>query len=174
MNLIVSSIVGGVNEQNSVVNKCLCRWLLHQKGDYYRPQRSWGKVVYLWFCSQGGVPGPRGCLVPGGAWSGGVWSRGWLVPGGAWSQGGAWSGSLVPGGCLVRGVWRTSHPHPPRWLLLRAVRILLECILVVSNETRDKLRFSWQLNVLSVKIESNYLLIGIILQETNPWRYWSF
>ena len=25
MNLIMSSIVGGVNEQNSIVNKCLCR-----------------------------------------------------------------------------------------------------------------------------------------------------
>ena len=114
------------------------------------------------------MPGPRGCLVPGGAWSGGSgpgddWPR--VVPGsrgvpgrGVWSQEGAWS----------EGVWRTFHPHPPRWLLLRAVRILLECILVVSNETRDKLRFSWQLNVLSVKIESNYLLIGIILQEANP------
>ena len=25
MSLIVSSIVGGVNEQNSIVNKCLCK-----------------------------------------------------------------------------------------------------------------------------------------------------
>ena len=30
---------------------------------------------------------------------------------------------LLPGGCLPGGV------HPPRWLLPRAVRILLECIL---------------------------------------------
>ena len=33
------------------------------------------------------------------------------------------------GGCLVPGWW---CGDPPRWLLLRAVRILLECILVVS------------------------------------------
>ena len=38
-------------------------------------------------------------------------------------------GCLVRGGCLLRGgVWRPLPP--PRWLLLRAVRILLECILV--------------------------------------------
>ena len=60
----------------------------------------------------GGVPGPRvGCLVlgvpgPGGVPGGGVWSQ-W-VPG---PRG-------VPGG------------DPPGQLLLRAVRILLECILV--------------------------------------------
>ena len=55
--------------------------------------------------------------------------------GDAWSRGG-----LLPGGCLVLGelpgpggsapggaaCWR-----PPGWLLLRAVRILLECILVI-------------------------------------------
>ena len=74
------------------------------------------------FCSQGeclvwggpgGVSGPGGCLVLGGACSGGV-------PG--------------PGGCLLWGVpaprgcawWRS-----PGRLLPRAVRILLECILVL-------------------------------------------
>ena len=40
---------------------------------------------------------------------------GGLVTGGAWSR----------GGCLVE--------TPPEWLLLRAVRILLECILVKFN-----------------------------------------
>ena len=45
------------------------------------------------------------------AWSGGVHG-----PGGAWSRGGAWSQGL--------------HGGDPRRLLLRAVRILLECILV--------------------------------------------
>ena len=39
--------------------------------------------------------------------------------------GGAWSG----GGCLVPGVWW----RPPGRLLLRAVCILLECILVIHN-----------------------------------------
>ena len=40
-----------------------------------------------------------------------------------------------PGGCLLRGVWPggclVEAPPPPGRLLLRAVRILLECILVV-------------------------------------------
>ena len=61
----------------------------------------------------GGVSGSGGCLVPGG------------VPGpggGAWSRGGACSGRSGP----VGGTWW----RPPRRLLLRAVRILLECILV--------------------------------------------
>ena len=59
----------------------------------------------------------------------GVWSWGGSGPGGIWSQGGAWSRGMpgpggVPGpeGCLVE--------TPPGRLLLRAVRILLECILV--------------------------------------------
>ena len=69
---------------------------------FYRPQRSWGKVIFSQasvILSAGGVPGPGGC-----AWSGGV-------PG---------PGGMVPGG------------NPPGRLLLRAVRILLECILVSS------------------------------------------
>ena len=54
----------------------------------YRPQRSWGKVIFSQasvILSTGGGPGP------GGAWSrgGGAWS--WVGWGGAWSWG-------VPGG----------------------------------------------------------------------------
>ena len=59
----------------------------------------------------------QGGMVPGGVWSWGVVHG----PGGdAWSQGGAWSqGVHDPGGCMVPGgAWS------------RAVRILLECILV--------------------------------------------
>ena len=69
----------------------------------YRPQRSWGKVIF----SQASVI----LSTAGGSWSrgGGAWS--WVGWGGAWSWG-------VPGG------------DPPGRLLLRAVRILLECILV--------------------------------------------
>ena len=77
--------------------------------------------------STGGVPAPGGCLLLGGAWSWGM-----PGPGSAWSrervpgpeglvQEGAWSG----GTCSWGGTWW----RPPR-LLLRAVRILLECILV--------------------------------------------
>ena len=76
----------------------------------------------------GGVPGPGGCLVPGeSAW--------WRYPhvcysvhrgvpgpgaGGAWSWGVPGPGG-VPGG------------DTSRQLLLRAVRILLECILVLNT-----------------------------------------
>ena len=67
-----------------------------------------------------------GCVVPGGAWSrGGAWSQG---GGGAWSRGVHDPRGVVvlgPGGYMVPGgAWS------PRQLLLRAVRILLECILV--------------------------------------------
>ena len=59
-----------------------------------------------WSC---GVIGAGGGLLPGGVpGPEGVFSRGGLVPGGAW--------------------WR-----PPGRLLLRAVRILLECILVFNS-----------------------------------------
>ena len=54
-----------------------------------------------------GVSAPGGCLIPGG------------VP--------APGGCLLLGGCLLPGV---PGGDPPGWLLLRAVRILLECILV--------------------------------------------
>ena len=93
--------------------------------DNYRPQRSWGKVMFLHMCvyvcvilftggvlsqhalqvvshhalqqgvSSWGVPGPRGCLVPGGAWSQGS------APGGSGPRGSAPAGVPGSGG----GVW---------------------------------------------------------------------
>ena len=60
---------------------------------------------------------------------GGVWSRGVCL---LWGEGGACSqgGHLVPGGgCLLWG----SLVETPRRLLLRAVRILLGCILVSTK-----------------------------------------
>ena len=82
----------------------------------------------LSFCPQGG------CLVPGGVWSrGGAWSQGgvwsWGVPG-AGGVPGLGEGRPGPGGCLVETL---SPPPPSGWLLLRAVRILLECILVSES-----------------------------------------
>ena len=75
----------------------------------------WGKVICLQVCvcPRGGGSGPG--RVPGpGRGLGGAWSWGCLVRG----EGGlVWEGA-VPGG------------NPPKRLLLRAVRILLECILV--------------------------------------------
>ena len=85
----------------------------------------WGKVIFSQACVKNFVH-------RGGAWSGGA----------AWSRGGAWFRG-VPGsrGCLVLGavpgpggpgpgcVW---GGIPQGRLLLRAVRILLECILVLT------------------------------------------
>ena len=83
----------------------------------------WSKVIFSQavcvsriLSTNGYVPGPGGwCLVLGGVpGPGGTWFRG-CVPG--------------PGGCLVGGVVETSLGR----LLLRAVRILLECILVKGS-----------------------------------------
>ena len=98
-----------------------------------------------------------GCLVPGGACPEGVPGPGDLVPGGClvprgflvWGVPGP-GGYLVPGGCLVLGgclvprggVWWRA-PSPGR-LLLRAVRILLECILVTYSNCYKALWDPWQ------------------------------
>ena len=61
---------------------------------------------------------------------GGAWSRGVPAP-----RRGLFSGGSGPGGCLVLGGWYPSmHWGRPPWerrLLLRMVRILLECIIVL-------------------------------------------
>ena len=90
-----------------------------------------GKVMFL----QVSVC-PRG----GGSWSGGAWSGvcawSWGVP----DPGGCSRGCLFLGECLLGGGLVSQHalrqnPPPPRerWLLLRTVRILLECILVSAS-----------------------------------------
>ena len=116
----------------------------------------WGKVIFSEACVKNSVHRgwylpPRGGGVPG---LGGVCSSGGACSRGVCSQGGAWSGGscLLPGGCLVRG--ELSAPRgvpgpgelsapggvpggdPPGWLMLQAVRILLECILVFSMSLR--------------------------------------
>ena len=68
----------------------------------------------------GGVPGPEGSLVPGGIWS-------WR---GAWSWGLPGPGGFGIPACTGRNP-PTLPPTRERWLLLRTVRILLECILVL-------------------------------------------
>ena len=106
---------------------------------FYRPQRSWGKVIFSEACvkNSGGIsrPTPRGG--GWGVWSGGV-SR--STPGGVrglvgWSPdphlgGGGSPGSHIGGfrprgGCIP--ACTEADPHPSTRLLLR---ILLECILV--------------------------------------------
>ena len=112
---------------------------------YYRPQRSWGKVIF-WQASVilstgGGVSAPGGgCLLPGGL----VWGQSGL--GGVWSQGvSGWGGGVWSSGgvCSSGGAW---WRNPPGRLLLRAGRILLECILVKEKLTR---KVTWYLLKLS-------------------------
>ena len=68
-----------------------------------------------------------------GGWSWGVPGRGdGLVPGGCL----LWRGVPAPGGSGLGAWWRPPpETRPPGRLLLRAVRILLECILVCFNFT---------------------------------------
>ena len=99
------------------------------------------KVMFLHVC----VCPWRGLLwevpAPRGACSGGclVWRC--LVLGGPAPGGSAPRGCLVPGRCLVLGELVSQHalrqtPSPQeRRLLLRTLRILLECILVVQKKT---------------------------------------
>ena len=111
----------------------------------YRPQRSCEGYVFRHICDSvhgggggcaipaciaGGIPA---CLAAGGCLlKGGSAPRGcllWGVP--------AW-GVACSGGCLLRGAcWGGGVETPEsRWLLLRTVRILLECILVIKELLR--------------------------------------
>ena len=115
---------------------------------FYRPQRSWGKVIFLHvsvilFTVGGGYPSMP-CRFPGPHLRGNL--RGlarevsrphtWGGPGCLlWGGGACSKGVPAPGGGVET---------PPPWrLLLRAVRILLECILVQwyfygSNKTEKR------------------------------------
>ena len=93
---------------------------------YYRPQRV-GKVMFLHvsvILFTGGVPALGGYACSGGC----LLQRGLLWEG-ACSQGVPAPGGLLPGVPAPGGggAWR---PPRSRWLLLRTVHILLECILV--------------------------------------------
>ena len=67
----------------------------------------------------------------------GVSAPGWpcLLPGGMSAPRGCVS---APGGCLFRGGLPGGDPLPPRRILLRAVRILLECIFVFLIIMKDE------------------------------------
>ena len=84
----------------------------------YRPQRSCEDYVFTGVCLSTGVS------ALGGAWSWGVCSGGMPGPGGCLLPVGAWSRGV--------GIPACTEADPPweRRLLLRTVRILLECILV--------------------------------------------
>ena len=105
----------------------------------FRPQRSWGKVIFSqasvilltggWCASCWGGASSQGGLPLGGgsswedasSWGGGCFLQGGLLP-----LGGASSGVLLPRGCFLQG-GLVETPHGQ--LLLRAVCILLEYIL---------------------------------------------
>ena len=108
-------IKGGVRDEKSWMRQCnylkTSIWLLSLPP----ANEVWGKVIFLHLFV---------ILFTGGAYFMGCLLRGeCLVPGGLVREGGAWSWE----GCLVPGV---PGGDPPGWLLLWAVRILLECILV--------------------------------------------
>ena len=114
------------------------------------PRGGWG-VGGAW--SQGGclVPGRSalgGCLVSGGTWFQGVPGPGGLLQGGVCFRGvgGAWSQGVSSQGVCIPACTEADPPEwrPPweRQLLLRTVRILLECILVSETfESRYKTAF---------------------------------
>ena len=81
----------------------------------------WGGACF----QRGGVPGLGGCLLPGGLLLGGACSRGGGAAGGVW--------------------WR-----PPGRLLLRAVRILLECILVYLSEQNPIIYQVWNAPTIAI------------------------
>ena len=104
---------------------CVFLVLNHKLNDsiFYRPQRSWGKVIFLhvsvilftgwgtW--SGGGLVG--GCGPRGGAWSGGsalraVWSQGDAWSGRVWSRGVPGLGGSGPGG---GGIPACTEADPP-------------------------------------------------------------
>ena len=92
--------------------------LLPRRLNFLPPERKWRKVIFSVILFTGGVSAAEGCLL-GGLLPGAVCSGRYLLPGVSAPRG--------MGVCSGGGV-ETSPP--PRWLLLRAVRIILECIFV--------------------------------------------
>ena len=76
---------------------------------FYRPQRSCGKVMFLHLCV--------------------IVFTGGLCPGGSLSGGSLWGFSVQGGLCL----WGSLSGRPLLYGNVRAVRILLECILVINS-----------------------------------------
>ena len=125
---------------------------------FYRPQRSWAKVIFLQacVCPQGGwgvwwvsqqhamQVSPRGGLVPGGlqffGGRGSNFSGGWspIFSGGVSNfSGGKGGPQFFWGGILFHFCFLWGYTPPPRSRVKymvneRPVRILLECILVMT------------------------------------------
>ena len=100
----------------------------------YRPQRSCEGYVFtgrVCLSTGGGVSAPEGMSTCEGSAPGGdVCSRG----GGVWSGEGVCLGGGSGRGVGIPACTKADPPHPwERRLLLRTVRILLECILVLMK-----------------------------------------
>ena len=131
---------------------------------FYRPQRSWGKVIFsqasVILFTGGGVVSQHALQVvsqhalqqvsggrypsmpcrcpgphPGGKFRG-IWPDGGVCRPTPKGEveGDLAGGCLLPGGCLLLG----GSGDPPGRLLLWAVRILLECILVASRIKKSR------------------------------------
>ena len=106
---------------------------------FYRPQQSWGKVIFSVACVKNSVKGGGG-----GTWAG---PPGQVHPSSRYTPLGKytpWAGTTPRAGTpLVRYTPRQVHSQagtprmagtPPPMVNERAVRILLECILVVKKK----------------------------------------
>ena len=100
---------------------------------YYRPQRSWGKVIFLEVCVKNSVHRGRGCMARGHAWKGACGSGGACV-GGACMVGGNHDqdacmagGACVAGGhawcgaCMAGGMCGTHAAPPSRYYEIRSM-----------------------------------------------------
>ena len=104
---------------------------LFQNRIHYRSQRSWGKVMFLHVCvilftvgvgGGGAIPACIAGVIPTCLAAG--------------LQGGSAHGGSAPRGVCPQGV---PGGDPPGRLLLRTVRILLECILVLVFFPNEKI-----------------------------------
>ena len=121
--LILIFFYGSSSRRQGKVTK-LFTWREQHNTCYYRPQRSWGKVMFLHLSVSHSVL--RGGRVSQHA-LGQTPSPGRHIP--------ACTGADTPLSRHIPACTGADTPPPPpgRWLLLRTVRILLECIHVHIN-----------------------------------------
>ena len=150
---------------------------------YYRPQRSWGKVIFSEACVKNSVH--RGCVhgcLGGvrGCWGGHMWLLVGVL--------GCWGACMVAGGmcgeggvCIVNrgscmaqwGAWRRWHA----WDTTRygdtinelVVRILLECILVLMQFSEK----NWPNNSLGPPTLGNPESATVFVKSSGP-LIWGF
>ena len=113
----MKTVLREIMEQSHILDGDLLLKLSGSRS-YYRPQRSWGKVIFSEACVKNSVH------------RGGVCGRGGVCVAGAghvWQGGRAWQGGVHGGGGSTWQILRDTVNE-------RMVRILLECILVFDFE----------------------------------------